>query len=134
MNVLSFLVPKTKTKFIEDDASLRQALEKIDFYKFSVVPLLDKNGKYLGTISEGDFLSYIKNQCDLDLRKGENVRVIDIPRYRSYKALNINVEFADVVELLMEQNFIPLVDDREMFIGIVPRKTVLSYFYINKTK
>ncbi len=129
MNILAFLIPKTQTKFLEDDVSIRQVLEKMDFYKYSTVPLLDKNGKYIGTISEGDLLSFIKNNGDLDLKKVENVKAMDVPRYRSYKALNINGEFEEILALLMEQNFIPLIDDRNTFIGIVPRKSILSYFY-----
>ncbi len=132
MNILAFLIPKTKTKFVEDDATLRQTLERMDFYKYSVVPLLEKNGKYLGTIAEGDLLSYIKNECDLDLKKGENVKISSIPRYRSYKALRIDADFKEIVELLMEQNFIPLIDDRNTFIGIVPRKSILNYYYQKK--
>ena len=99
MNIFSFMVPKTMTKFLESDATIRQALEKMDFYKFSVVPLLDKYGRYLGTISEGDLLSFIKNDCSFDLKKGEDIQVMNITRYRS----------------------------RDTFIGIVPRKRILEY-------
>lgn len=131
MNIFSFMVPKTMIKFLENDATVRQALEKMDFYKFSVVPLLDKQGKYLGTISEGDLLSYIKNDCYFELKKGEDVNVFSIPRYRSYQALNVNGTFEEMVSLSMEQNFIPLVDDRNTFIGIVPRKRILEYLLEN---
>lgn len=127
MNVFSFMVPKTMTKFLESDATVRQALEKMDFYKFSVVPLLDKQGRYLGTISEGDLLSFIKNDCSFDLKRSEDVCVFSIPRYRSYQSLNVNGTFEEMVSLSMEQNFIPLVDDRNTFIGIVPRKRILEY-------
>jgi len=115
------------TKFLESDATIRQALEKMDFYKFSVVPLLDKYGRYLGTISEGDLLSFIKNDCFFELKKGEDVTVMNISHYRSYQALNVNGTFEEMVALSMEQNFIPLVDDRDTFIGIVPRKRILEY-------
>lgn len=127
MNVFSFMVPKTMIKFLESDATIRQALEKMDFYKFSVVPMLDKQGRYLGTISEGDLLSFIKNDCSFDLKRSEDVCVFNIPRYRSYQSLNVNGTFEEMVSLSMEQNFIPLVDDRNTFIGIVPRKRILEY-------
>ena len=127
MNIFSFMVPKTMTKFLESDATIRQALEKMDFYKFSVVPLLDRYGRYLGTISEGDLLSFIKNDCSFDLKKGEDVLAMNITRYRSYQSLNVNGTFEEMVALSMEQNFSPLVDDRDTFIGIVPRKRILEY-------
>lgn len=120
---------KSNTKFLLGDSSVRQALEKMDYYKFSVVPLLDKKGKYLGTLSEGDLLSFIKNDCTFDIKRMEESSVMDIIRYRSYKPLNIEAKAEELVNLSMEQNFIPIVDDRNTFIGIIPRKAIIEHFY-----
>lgn len=130
MNIFSFLTLKANTKYLDGSSSVRQALEKMDFYKFSVVPLLDKKGKYLGTVSEGDLMSYIKNECQFDIKKTEETKVLDITRYRSYKSLNIEAKADELVLLSMEQNFIPIVDDRNTFIGIISRKTIIEHFYL----
>ena len=61
MNIFTYLTPKNNTYYIVDNISVRQAIEKFDFYKFSVVPVIDENGKYINSISEGDLLSFIKN-------------------------------------------------------------------------
>lgn len=129
MNIFSFLILKSKTKYLDGFSSVRQALEKMDYYKFSVVPLLDGEGRYLGTVSEGDLLSCIKNDCNFDLKKMEERMVLDIPRYRSYKALNVSASIEELISLALEQNFIPVVDDRDMFIGIIPRKTLIDHYY-----
>ena len=133
-STLSYLTPKSETFYIDANSSIRQALEKFDYHKFSVVPLISKNGKYVGTLSEGDILRYIKNNSNFDLSDAEKTKVKDIERYRSYKTLSINTPVIDVLKLSMEQNFIPMVDDRGIFIGIIKRKSLLNFLFEKEFK
>ena len=55
-NVLLFLTPKSAVAYLEDDFTLRQTIEKMKFHRYSAVPIVDKNGKYIGTITEGDMI------------------------------------------------------------------------------
>ena len=127
MNIFPFMTLKAETKFLLDTFTLRQALEKMEFYRYSVIPLLDDSGRYIGTLSEGDLLRYIKKDLDFDLTKGEDVKIADITRYRSYKPLSLESTLEDLIELAMEQNFIPILDDRGVFMGIIRRRTILDY-------
>ncbi|MCM1131115.1 MAG: CBS domain-containing protein [Roseburia sp.] len=134
MNIITLLTPKEKTFYLDSKSTIRQALEKYDYHKFTVVPLIDKEGHYITTLSEGDILRYIKNNShfDLELAQAQNVDVIE--KYRPYKALDISSSIQDVVKLAFEQNFVPMVDDRGMYIGIIKRKGILKYFYENFKK
>ncbi len=134
MNILTLLTPKDKTFYLNSDSSIRQVLEKFDYHKFTVVPLIDEEGRYLSTISEGDILRYIKNNCNFNLKYAENTKIVDIEIYRAYKALDINCSVKEIIELSLNQNFIPIVDDRGMYIGIIKRKDVISYFYMKYSK
>lgn len=129
MNILLFLTPKDSTSFLEYDCTIRQALEKMDYHKFSVIPLVDENGAFITTISEGDILRHIKNKGNFSLEDAQEDRLCDIPRYRPYEALDVNCNLEDVIDMSLNQNFIPLIDDRGMYIGIVKRKDVIQYFY-----
>ena len=60
MNILFFLTPKSEVAFIYDDQTLRQALEIMEHHRYSAVPIINKLGKYIGTITEGDMLWGIK--------------------------------------------------------------------------
>ena len=130
--ILDFLTPKSKTFYIEGDPTIRQVVEKFDAHKFSVVAILDENGRFISTISEGDILRYIKNIKNFNLMIAESVRISDVERYRPYKALSINTSLGEVIKLSLEQNFIPVVDDRNMYIGIIKRKTIIDYLLENK--
>ena len=51
-----FLKPKSNIAYIYDHYTLRQALEKMKYYGYSAIPMIDAEGKYAGTVSEGDLL------------------------------------------------------------------------------
>jgi CBS domain-containing protein len=127
VNIMEFLTPKDETYFIDADSTIRQALEKFDYHKFSVVPLVDAEGKYCGTVSEGDILRFIKRNCNFDVDLAEDIKVLDIEKYRPYKSLDITCTLDEVVKLSLEQNFIPMVDGRGMYIGIIKRKEILLF-------
>ena len=72
MNILFFLTPKEKVAYIYDNYTIRQTLEKMEYHRYSSIPIINKEGKYVGTISEGDLLWYIKNQHNLDFKSGRH--------------------------------------------------------------
>ena len=130
--IMDFFTPKMDTFFLYDDSSIRQALEKFDYHKFTVVPVIYEDGRFAFSISEGDILRYIKDQTSFDLSKAENTKISEIKRYRSYNPININTKLDDIFALSMEQNFIPVVDDRGVYIGLVKRKTIIKYLLEEK--
>lgn len=125
-NIFSYLLPKNQTYYLNNKTSIRQALEKFDYHKFSVVPIIDMEGNYISTVSEGDILRYIKNNHNFDQKEAEDTLLMDIDRYRPYKSLNINASLEEVYNLALDQNFIPVVDDRNKFIGILKRRSILE--------
>ena len=129
MDIFLFFTPKSGTHFLYEDCTVRQALEKFDVHKFSVVPLIGRDGHYITSVSEGDILRYIKNSAGFDLKAAENTPVAQIEKYRPYRALDLRTPTETVLELSLDQNFIPLVDDRGMFIGILKRRSIIEYLY-----
>lgn len=129
MNILFFLTPKSEVAFVYDDESLRQALEKMESHTYSAVPLLNRQGKYAGTITEGDVLRSIKNLCDLSLKNAERVKASSIPRRLAYEPVYVNASMEDLIEKVLNQNFVPVVDDHNYFIGIIRRSEIIGYCY-----
>ena len=126
-SIISLLTPKKITFFLLNTSTIRQALEKFDAHKFSVVPLVDEEGHYAGTLSEGDILRFIKNQANFNLKTAENILVKDIDHYRPYLSVKVDALISEVFALSLEQNFIPVVDDKDVYIGIIKRKEVIRY-------
>ena len=129
MNILFYLTPKCDCAYLEESDSLRQALEIMEARRYSSIPLLSKKGNYIGTVTEGDLLWNIKNKYSLDLRKAEHVRITDIDRRKDYMPISIRARMEDLIELALQQNFVPVEDDDGSFIGLVTRQEILKYFY-----
>ncbi|HBK3223496.1 TPA: CBS domain-containing protein [Clostridioides difficile] len=129
MNILFFLTPKSEVAYIYEDYTIRQALEKMEYHKHSAIPIISKDGKYVGTITEGDFLWTLKNDLNLDLKGLEDVPVTDINRKMDNSPVSINADIEDLVIKSLNQNFIPVIDDQDTFIGIIKRRDVIGYCY-----
>lgn len=129
MNILFFLTPKSEVAFIYDDQTLRQALEIMEYHRYTAIPIIDKRGKYIGTITEGDMLWGIKNQYNLSLKGAEKLPVTTIPRRSDNRPVSIDATMEDMIDKALNQNFVPVVDDQENFIGIITRKDIIRYCY-----
>ena len=133
MNILFFLLPKSQVAYVQDNFTLRQTVEKLRFHHYTAIPLLDREGKYLKTISEGDILWYLKDHDGLNFKTAEDVPILDVPVERDIRPIHSVAKMEDLYALAMSQNFVPVVDDKGVFIGIITRQQILKYyFYSNR--
>ena len=126
-NILFFLTPKAMCSFVYDDSTIRQALEKMEQAGFSALPILNKRGEYRGTLTEGDILWALKNMCYMDMRQAESRRIMEIDRRRDNIPVRVTTSMHDLVHRASTQNFVPVVDDKEAFIGLVTRGSIIQY-------
>ena len=129
MNILFFLKPKSEVAFIYDYCTLRQVLETMEYHKYASIPMLNREGEYVGTITEGDLLWGIKSYQNMDLKRAENIFIQDFPRKADYEAVFADADMEDLLRKAMNQNFVPVVDDQKKFIGIITRMTIIVYCY-----
>ena len=136
MNILFFLTPKEDVAHVDEDDTLRQVLEKMEYHKYSAVPIISRQGTYVGTITEGDLLWYIKNQLDLNLQAARRILLTNVPRRSDNTPVSIDSNIELLLDKAMKQNFVPVLDDKKSFIGIVTRKDIMMYFAdkMNKTE
>ncbi|MCR5320487.1 MAG: CBS domain-containing protein [Lachnospiraceae bacterium] len=128
MNILYFLKPKGEISYIYDDDTLRQVLEKMEHHRFTAVPMINhETGAYVGTITEGDLLWEIKNHHDLNLKEAENIAIRDVKRHRDNQPVSIDADMENLFNKVVQQNFVPVIDGQNTFIGIVTRKEVITY-------
>ncbi len=127
MNILFFLTPKEEVAHVDEDDTLRQVVEKVEHHGYSAIPLLARDGKYIGTITEGDLLWEMREKDFPDLHRMEKIRITDLKRHRDNEPVKISESMENLFEKITNQNFVPVVDDKGVFIGIVTRKDVLLY-------
>lgn len=131
MNALSFLTPKGQTVYLLADCTLRQAIEKLKYHKFKVIPLIDEQGKYVGSLNSADLFGYF-SKCEItDISQTEKIKLSQIIKSKSYKACNLSASASTIATLLITQLFVPITDDRGVFCGIIERKKVFDYYLNN---
>ena len=131
MNVAFFLIPKSQVTYLTEGSSFRQGLEKLRRHGYTAIPVISREGKYLGSVSEGDFLWNIMSMGSVDPYEQEKARIDEIVSDRA-PSVRVSTPIAELWDKLLDQNFVPVVDDRDMFVGIVTRRSVMAYLMNRK--
>lgn len=127
MNLAKLMIPKYNTACLQETSTVRQGLEIMRHRGYTAIPVLDGNGLYVGSVTEGDFLRHILRVGDADLKTHEHYQVKTIFRPDFCPALTIDADEEEVLDAVVNQNYVPIVDDRGCLCGIVTRKAVIQY-------
>jgi CBS domain-containing protein len=127
MNIAFFLYPKQDVVYLTMNATLRQTLEKMEYHRYTAVPILSDDGKYVATVTEGDLLWFLKSRPDITFETSHRHSLSEVPLRMTNKPVRIDANMEDLLELIKNQNFVPVIDDMEKFIGIVRRSDVIEY-------
>ena len=129
MNIAFFLTPKNEVVCENQDATMRQVMERMEHHGYTAIPIIDKEGKYVGTLTEGDLLWELKNTLNLNLKNTEAVKVKDITKRIIHKSVSITSNIESLISLAVSQNFVPVTDDDGTFIGIIKRSDIIHYCF-----
>ncbi len=130
MNAAFYITPKRSVTYLYEDWTVKYALSQLKKHGYNAVPVIDRDGCYTGSLSQGDVLWFINElmqhgETDI-LAQCERTLVKQIVPQGKYPAAHIDIPESELVERALEQNFVPLVDDRKSFIGIVTRRSIMS--------
>ena len=128
MNIMRFVIPKSHVEFVTDENTVRQALEKMRFHGYTALPVIDSEGRYVGTVNEGDFLWDIVNRNESDLKSQEKRPVSEILRTDWNPPIDITASPEELLHKVQAQNFLPVIDARGVFVGIITRGRIIKYF------
>jgi len=134
MNIAFFLLPKKEVIFFNSQSTIRQVLERMEHHRFTAVPILNDNGEYVGTVTEGDLLWFLKNSKEVNVENAHRYPLAIVPRRVKQSVVHIDESMENLISLIKVQNFVPVIDDMNKFIGIVRRSDVLDYCAKNLLK
>ena len=129
MNILFFLTPKSEVDYIYEDSSLLKTIQKFDENNYAAIPIISKDGKYVGTVSSGDLLGCVKDNFNLSLKEASELPLRNVRRLKDNKAVKADCRIEVVLDAVLTQNFVPVVDDEGNFIGIVTRREVIKWLH-----
>lgn len=127
MNIAFFLTPKSEIVTLQKHMTIRQAMEVMEHHRYTSVPVIDKKGYYVRTLSEGDILWHLKHKQGVMFKDTEKESIDHIKSHRPTKSVSINSDIESLIELSALQSFIPVVDDQKVFIGIIKRSDIINY-------
>ena len=126
VNLLLLITPKTSVACLNTNMNVRQAIEKMRAHGYSAIPMINNEGEYIGTVAEGDLLWEIVNDDKISLEGLEDIKLTDLKRKNDMPAVKADAPTEEVVKQVMNHNFVPVVDDRNVLMGIVTRKKVMQ--------
>lgn len=127
MNIAKIMTPKYSTACLQESSTVRQGLEIMKHRGYTAIPVLNREGQYRGSVTEGDFLRHILATGTTDLKDHEHYRVGEIYRSDFCPALSLHASEEEVINAVLQQNFVPIVDDRGCLCGIITRRSVIEY-------
>ncbi|HOO27771.1 MAG TPA: CBS domain-containing protein [Lachnospiraceae bacterium] len=133
MNILFFLTPKSEVEFVYNDDTISSVMEILEKSTYTAIPVISRTGQYRGSVSEGDILWAVKNDYNFDETGFSKVHLSKITKKIKYSPVKVDEKVDNMIDRVINQNFVPVIDDDEVFIGIVKRKDVLQY-YIGQAK
>ena len=126
MNIPSLLIPKANVEYLHSKDSIEFALSIFRQNSYQAVPVINTEGVYRVTVTEGDFLYFLMDNPNADLKK---VKVRNILREGYYDSVKITASIDKLLIKSLDQNFVPVTDDRNVFVGIVTRKVIFKEIY-----
>lgn len=125
INIAKIMIPKALTRVLHEDDTIRQGLETMGYHGYTAIPVLDKDERYVGCVTEGDFLRHVMETGSTDMKYHEKFRVSEIVRKDFCPAVSVTADSNTVIQMMLNQNFLPIVDDRNVLCGLLTRKGVI---------
>lgn len=129
VNVLFFLTPKSEVIYVIEDYKLSKVMDIMEETGYTALPMIDRQGRYVGSVTEGDILRVIREKKELSLDQVGEITVVNIPRKTDIKPVSGTADMIDMIRRALEQNYVPVVDDDNIFSGIITRRDIIQVCY-----
>ncbi|OJG28365.1 CBS domain-containing protein [Enterococcus caccae] len=121
----TFLIPAENVANVMCLNPLSHALLVLSQVKYSKIPVLDKGDRFVGLISLSDVVDKMFDITSVDFDKLKDFTVADVMEV-NVPVIGEQWELEDVLHLLVDAAFLPVVDDNQCFKGIITRKELLK--------
>ena len=120
----TFLTPAENLAVLSDTHNADHAILLLSQMTYSRVPVVTDQKKFVGTISLTDILSYQMQHEIPD----EEFMTTDIVHMVKKDDLTVGPDFTltEVLHKLVDESFLPVVDQDNTFQGIITRKSILK--------
>lgn len=121
MNLAFFLMPVARVVTLKTTDTVADAVELLRTHRYTAVPLLDREGRYAGTLTADDLLMHLADGRPAGAVLNEVARRIE------NRPVGVDADIRGLLSVAADQNFVPVVDSRGVLMGIVTRKAILAW-------
>lgn len=130
----SFLIPASRIAFVQDDNPLYHAFLILTKVKYSKIPVLDKERRVVGLLSLAMITDKMLQTDQISIDPLNELKVKDVMQSDFDKINFVNTTLETQLHLLIDNAFLPVIDDRGVFQGLLTRREWIKAFnYVTHT-
>ena len=120
--MLDFMIPADN---VIDQHTLSTGLLILTQSNYTMIPVLSAESKLMGVISMSMIIKAVMTVDAIEMERLDELKVRDVMLSQPVRVQS-NCHLADVLNYLIDQNFVCVVDEDNRFLGIITRKNVLQ--------
>lgn len=124
-NEANLLIDGDNVATLTDTNNLEHALLVLTNIGYSKVPVLNKEQQLVGLISLSDVVSEMFDTESINPDRLSNIKVSDVME-KNVKFIMLPFNIEKILNYLVDANFVPVVNEKNEFLGIVTRKEILK--------
>ncbi|MGG5358421.1 MULTISPECIES: cyclic-di-AMP-binding protein CbpB [unclassified Enterococcus] len=124
-NQETFLVPAENVANVMHQHPLSHGLLVLSKVGYTKIPVLDKQDHFVGLVGLSGIVNKMMDLNEISMEPLEGLTVADVME-TEVPTINESWELEDVLHLLVDASFLPVVDDNQVFKGIITRKELLK--------
>ena len=131
MKISFFLIPKMETAYMFEYETIRQALEKMEYYRYNSLSVLDEKGRYKYSLSATDFFHYMKHHPGTTYENTDEICLSQVTPQVDITPIDINDDVENLVKTLLKQEYTPVIDGKQIYIGEVSVTEIIEFILKN---
>jgi len=124
-NQETLIIPAENVATVLYSHPLEHALLILSKVGYSKIPVLDSNDRLVGLISLANIVNKMMGLTGFDTSLMEGLTVADVMEV-NVPTVTDSEELEEILHLLVDASFLPLVDEDGIFLGIITRKEILK--------
>lgn len=124
-NILDFMIPADNVANVIDQHTLSTGLLILTQSNYTMIPVLSAESKLMGVISMSMIIKAVMTVDAIEMERLDELKVRDVMLCQPVR-VQANCNLAEVLNYLIDQNFVCVVDGDNRFLGIITRKNVMQ--------
>ena len=125
MYIEEFVISSEKVAHVQVGNSAEHALLVLTKTGYSAIPVLDRKYRFRGLINTQIITDSILGMDHIEYERLPDIRVEEIMQ-TDFPLIKIDERFQKALDLLINQNFLCVVDEDGLFMGILTRRVILK--------